>query len=631
MKADTSTPKQFNVRLNLTGPMIVVIVLMALLMVVSVIYIEEESIHQTKAEVTHQFTLFLDEKVHHEAAAISEYMGFIQGMDKVAKLFEKRDKEALYHAVAGMYAELNRKVDLTHMYFIEPDGTVLLRVHDYRRDGDRVGRTTFLRAKEKRALYYGIEFGLKKNYTLRVVKPWIVDGVLIGYLELGKEIDKIINEYAQLLGTQVYLAVKKSVYADAPAFVRSKLEGYARAGEYYIVYRTFDVPPQIGAILDGSIERTDISFEKGDYFVAKSPLTDVSGRDLGFFVFLSDVTLEHRVIEDSVKAFALVLGVISMLLFYVGYRLLKRKETDINALTSELKAQKEVLERFSVKLQKIFDLQRNIVILTDGETLQMANRAMFDFFGLEDLHAFLKYYTCICERFVENDNFFHLGRVEAGRTWVDAIAELPGEQRVVAMLDRELVTHVFSVSINAFEEGNHIVTFSDISNTMLEQLQLKNKVIHDKLTGAFNREFLEKSMERIVREAAPQHVGVVLCDIDHFKRVNDRYGHNRGDTVLKQFVAILQHSIRSEDYLIRWGGEEFVILMRVDSSEVLEKAVEHTRRSIENGIFDEVGSVTSSFGATLRRDAESLAESIGRADRALYRAKAEGRNRVCME
>ncbi len=622
-------PENSSIRLNLTWPMILVTVGMVLVTVLGVVYVEEEMVHRTKAGVVGQFERFLDEKVRYEAAVLEEYITFIKKNPNILDALAKREKTPLYKEVRELYGELNQRVELTHMYFITPEGKVLLRAHDFGRDGDLIYRATFRKAKETGNLYYGLEFGLKKNYTLRVVSPWVVDGRLVGYLELGKEIDTIISEYARLLDTEVYLAVRKSVYRDAPDFVRENMRHRVATDAYYIVYSTFEVPSQIGAILDGTIDLVDISMRDKDYFVAKAPLTDVSGRDLGYFVFLNDVTLEHSVIGSSVFMFAMILGTASLLLGYAGYTMLRRREEAINALTSELNTQKEEVEYFAMRLQNIFDLQRNIVLLTDGMRLQMANRAMFDFFGFENLEGFLRYYECICERFIENSNYFHLGLLAEGENWVEALQHLPGEARIVAMLDRELNTHVFNVSINAFESDNYIISFTDISNTVLQQMKLKNRAIHDKLTGACNREFLEENGAQILREAEGLYLGVVIADIDHFKAVNDRYGHNRGDVVLQQFAATLRQTIRGGDYLIRWGGEEFVILIKVERKDALTKAVEHLRQRIEAVSFHEVGTVTASFGATFYRAGETFTEAVGRADLGLYDAKAGGRNQSC--
>jgi diguanylate cyclase (GGDEF)-like protein len=615
-------------RLNLYLPLIIATLIMSLFVVLSIIYIQHDAIHKSKEHIPVLFTKYLNEKVDSEAAILSEYMDFIQNMDDVAQQFQAFDKQELNNSIKEIYNRLNKNVNLTHMYFIKTDGSVLLRVHDYEKDSDIVKRETFKKAKELQSLYYGLEFGLKKNYTLRVVKPWFVDGKLIGYLELGKEIDKVIDDISKYLKTYIYLAVKKEIYSVSPKFVKENIKHKIATNDYYIAYNTFTVLSQMESILNNNINLEDIEFQNKDYFVSKTTLSDVSGKDLGYFIFLSDVSLEHSIMFHSAKLLAIVLFVVSSFLVIGAYILIKKREGSINTLTSKLHEQKEELSHFNIKLQKLFDLQKNIIITTDGKKLQMANQAMYDFFGFDDIEDFRKHYNCICDRFVNNDDFFHLGKVPEGQNWIETIKDFSGDKRIVAMLDNNMESYAFSVSVSEVEKGDFIVSFTDISNTIIEHKKLQLKVTHDKLTNALNREFFDNNINLIIEEVKPHRLGVIICDIDHFKNVNDTYGHNRGDIILKEIVTSIKGSIRQEDYLIRWGGEEFIMLMKVDTPDALKKSVEHVRKQIEKQHFEEVGNITASFGATLYQDDEEILECVARADKALYMAKENGRNQV---
>lgn len=119
-----------------------------------------------------------------------------------------------------------------------------------------------------------------------------------------------------------------------------------------------------------------------------------------------------------------------------------------------------------------------------------------------------------------------------------------------------------------------------------------------------------------------------MMDIDRFKNVNDTFGHDIGDRVLKHLVSTVKYSIRSEDLLIRWGGEEFLLITETESIETLRRMAEHVRQRVENEPFAVVGKVTCSFGITLHIPNESVDQTLKRADIALYKAKENGRNRV---
>ncbi|MCD6298640.1 MAG: diguanylate cyclase [Deltaproteobacteria bacterium] len=175
-----------------------------------------------------------------------------------------------------------------------------------------------------------------------------------------------------------------------------------------------------------------------------------------------------------------------------------------------------------------------------------------------------------------------------------------------------------------------------IINLELRILELANT---DALTGVLNRrafmERMDQEIRRSLREDVP--LSLILTDIDYFKRVNDRYGHQVGDLVLQRFTEQLSESSRPYDFVGRYGGEEFVVcLPGVDVSQARSVAERMRRRVEETGIMLPDSSqsirITGSFGvAYLRTGSEETVDLItGRADDTMYRAKREGRNRVCV-
>ena len=122
---------------------------------------------------------------------------------------------------------------------------------------------------------------------------------------------------------------------------------------------------------------------------------------------------------------------------------------------------------------------------------------------------------------------------------------------------------------------------------------------------------------------------LAVVDIDHFKRVNDQFGHLYGDEVLILVANLLQSSFRSQDRIFRFGGEEFVILLRSATQEQAHKVVERFRSNVEKHYFPQVGQITVSVGYTNIKPQQSPVVILGHADQALYYAKAHGRNQAC--
>jgi two-component system cell cycle response regulator len=160
--------------------------------------------------------------------------------------------------------------------------------------------------------------------------------------------------------------------------------------------------------------------------------------------------------------------------------------------------------------------------------------------------------------------------------------------------------------------------------------------VTDQLTGLFNRRFLFAQLEPLLHRAlcGGDVVSVMVCDIDHFKSINDTYGHDVGDSVLREFAVRLATNARPADFACRLGGEEFVTIMPNTDGEAACHAAERVRRAVAAATFHVPGaddglSVTVSIGVAASESIDVAAETLlKRADEALYEAKRGGRNRV---
>ena len=164
---------------------------------------------------------------------------------------------------------------------------------------------------------------------------------------------------------------------------------------------------------------------------------------------------------------------------------------------------------------------------------------------------------------------------------------------------------------------------------------LRNQSIRDPLTGLYNRRYMEESLQREMFRASRKQrpVGAILIDLDHFKRTNDMFGHEAGDTLLREVGNLLQQQARKEDIVCRYGGEEFLLILPETTLDVLQKRAEHLRTAIKALHVSHHGqplnALTMSVGVAAFPDHGLSAESLLQAaDSAMYRAKQEGRDRV---
>jgi len=175
--------------------------------------------------------------------------------------------------------------------------------------------------------------------------------------------------------------------------------------------------------------------------------------------------------------------------------------------------------------------------------------------------------------------------------------------------------------------GMFLVTLGVISlirhsAAMLQELEFLS--FHDSLTGLCNRRMFQKSLAAKDREI----FALMLMDLDHFKTINDKFGHDIGDKVLRGIADLLQRHCGDRGEIFRLGGEEFAVVMANASKAELEQCAESFRKRVASLNDDDETRVTISIGTGLRRRGESSSELMRRVDRALYRAKDAGRNRV---
>jgi diguanylate cyclase (GGDEF)-like protein len=165
----------------------------------------------------------------------------------------------------------------------------------------------------------------------------------------------------------------------------------------------------------------------------------------------------------------------------------------------------------------------------------------------------------------------------------------------------------------------------------MEAYLLKKIAYQDALTKIWNRRWLDEWIKKEIKscQETNSNFSIIYFDIDHFKQINDTYGHEVGDNVLKEVATIVQSNLRDTDYFGRWGGEEFLICTAADhASKQATLLAERLRKIIEQHSFLEAGHVTASFGITSLAKEDDLRMILWRADLALYEAKQSGRNTV---
>jgi len=230
----------------------------------------------------------------------------------------------------------------------------------------------------------------------------------------------------------------------------------------------------------------------------------------------------------------------------------------------------------------------------------------------------------------ETDDYYNRIKIYAQK-----IRETSDIDDIIAILDQALgQTRALHTADEVAIARRQVVTAEQRIEQLKSELELVNKLVReDQLTGALNRRGMDDAMAR--EAARAERNGTPLCitliDIDNFKKINDSFGHQVGDIVLVHLVAIIMETIRTNDLIGRYGGEEFLLLLpdsRIDEATAVTVRLQRKLAAKPISWANQQLLVTFSAGVATRRPGESEAALINRADQALYEAKRAGKDRV---
>ncbi len=287
------------------------------------------------------------------------------------------------------------------------------------------------------------------------------------------------------------------------------------------------------------------------------------------------------------------------------------------------------------QIKSILDAQDNIVIVTDGNNIHNINKRFLEFFNYKDLEDFQSSRKEISGYFLKGEGVFNTEVLSNGEHWFQyMMLHLNEIDRIVKMKRQsDGNERIFTVNIDNFEEKDeyYVISFTDITELKEKSNLLEYQATHDTLTGLFNRQKFHDIFSKEVRrdKRYKNSLSMIIYDIDHFKQVNDTYGHLIGDDILRDISKLVASTIREHDTVVRWGGEEFIILLpqtNLEGAINTAKKLQDVIASYENSNLNKP--ITLSFGVTLLKDDDTEDSIIKRADEALYEAKRSGRNKI---
>jgi diguanylate cyclase (GGDEF)-like protein len=615
--------------------------------------------------------------VDHNAQSLNVAMEVVGHSTALRAALARRDRAALLQLSAPLFAKLSRKFGITHFYFSGPDRVNILRVHQPARYGDVIKRYTTLEAERTGATFYGVELGPLGTFTLRLVAPWYTADAqhrLIGYVELGMEIDHILDTVQKFTGVPMFVLVSKQYLKrdnweagmrmlgrqpDWNRFPNAVLSTQGvQAMPASLATRLVNGLPAVASVMD-------VTQAGASYRAVFLPLIDASGHDVGRMVALVDVSKHFGTsrrmlyLGDGIGA---LICILLLVFFYwlvgrVGRRI-EQRERELETRNSQL----DTLNQVAVAITSSLDLQNRLdEIMKHGISLTGAGASCVAFYD-EATGRFKEWITHgLSQHFVNNMSFQSGGLADKAFNTANYIlsndrpetmyklSNLAREEGLRCLICLPLTGHDQCLGVIYFYRADRdtfmpaeielLTIFASLVAQAIENArlyeQMQEQARTDALTGLKNRRtfdtLLVDEIARALRFKRP--VSLLMLDIDHFKRVNDTYGHQAGDAVLKGLGELLGRQARAIDRVCRYGGEEFTVILPETDFENAAKAAERLRAAVEAHRFDvnidEPLRIAVSIGvASFPAHADSAQALVAAADSAMYVAKQNGRNRI---
>jgi len=279
-------------------------------------------------------------------------------------------------------------------------------------------------------------------------------------------------------------------------------------------------------------------------------------------------------------------------------------------------------------LQTMFDFQNDLLFIVEDDEIVDCNTNFLTFFGYENLFAYREQHLVFAEHFIRENGYYSMTH---DITWLD---DTLSSGRRIKMSNYEGAVSTFLLRATPLPEdlSRFIVKCTEITELDEIYQEQERLAMIDSLTEIYNRlkfqQILEVEWEKVIRN--DEKIAIILFDIDNFKTVNDTYGHDFGDLALIQLAELMKSKVEQQHVFARWGGEEFIILVTNTVEKEAFQVAESLRFFIETKQFTGISKLTASFGVALYEQGTTREELMQRADIALYEAKKNGKNQVCV-
>lgn len=625
-----------------------------------------------KADTNHRFMstlqsakIFYQRALTRRGEKLGAALEAILRDEQLQAALRTRDRDALLKRATPLFRKLHDQYGITHFYFEDSARVNVLRVHQPERHGDTINRHTTLTAEKTGKISIGAELGPIGTFTLRAVAPLYDSNGLVGYVEIGEEIEDVLHDIKAIVGTDLLLTIDKQLLKRKDWESGMRMLGrdadWDRLPGMAVVHQTLDLPREqaIRLVSEGSHSNSIMELTVGNkqYRSGSIPVEDVSGRKVGNLSILSDTTQsanEMYATMRSLSLFFLALGGTLIASFYVITHRVERRLNKAHLRSINQGLEREVLqarhiaelEKESDKLRqaqeelqknaeslrlagKVFENSTEGIIITDTKAhILQVNRAFTTITGYSETEAIGQ--TPRLLRSDRHDAAFY-------QTMWASLIEFGYWQGEIWNRRKNAEVYPEWLSIIAIrdEQGatiNYLSVFADLTEKKLADAHAHRLAYYDSLTKLPNRLLLEERLKQALTTAQFNNwlVAVLYLDLDRFQAINDTLGHPFGDKLLQAVAGRLVVHVRDSDTLARFSGDEFAMVLS-------DIGNQHNSALAAQKVFDILAEpfylegqevfITPSIGIALYpTDADNKDDLIQRADTAMSHAKAQGGN-----
>ncbi|MFH2089746.1 MAG: PAS domain S-box protein [Pseudomonadota bacterium] len=398
------------IRWRILLPLITAVLVLLAASLASIYRLHQQQLDDNVAAFVEQTHVSFEMLLTKEAQMAEAQLDFLQQDGKLQEIWKSRDREGLEHYATPLFRHLRAKHQITHFYLMEPDRVCFLRVHNPARHGDIIERFTAVQAADRGKTSWGLELGQFGTFALRVVRPWLIDGQLVGYLELGLEIDHLTPLMSRAVKTDFFFAIDKS-------FIERKAweEGLAVMGhkgnwelfpDFVIADRSMDdIPPQLAdlwALNRAKPGNTLFTVAEGPriYRGGFIPLLDAGARKVGDIVALYDLTHEqsrlHSAMMRLIVVAVLICGLLIVLFYLLIGRIIPRLAATYDKLTTEIVNREQTewkLKKLSTRNDALLAAVPDIIVEVDTDKIMTwMNEAAVLFYGEDAIGKPADYY-----------------------------------------------------------------------------------------------------------------------------------------------------------------------------------------------------------------------------------------------